>query len=352
MLRCALRFHPFSHLPAAVCLLPKTRLKLRVFPARVEFFDCGAEHPLFHLTLDVQGPVEEFTTVVDLERYQVRVWGKTARGFLRYTLERSPQGVTFTAEKVPGEALAVQGNSPFVLRAKEKILFPWTWRETPPPPTEERLSLGIHKQQEWEGIKRRLDFKEIFPLWMRLGQHTPLPETSPADPLLERCRSVVQGKRKMDILEAFKHLFLAGFEGILVPRLFDADYQGIAAGQKISPAALTQGAALIRSLFFCEENEVLEILPLLPPDFPAGRFLGVRSRAGDRIDMEWTKKQLRRLIIQRASDLPLQFLLPAVLKRCRVRYTEKERGREENVKEGRLLVESPKQLVIVDRFER
>lgn len=362
-IRIAARFHPFSHLPGTVCLLPLTSLKMRIFPARLEFFRCGDSTPLFHLTLDVKGPVEEFTVELDLEQQQVRVFGRTARGYLRYLLKRHVEGVSLVAERVPQESLTCHlplESRSVELQAKEMLLIPWSWNETAPASPQERLSLGMHKLQDWEGMKRRCDFQEIFPVWMRMGQSAPSREISSREGnffLLEQCRTAIREKRKTEILDAFKRLFLAGFEGIFVPRSFDTEYQGILPlkpEQDLSPLALlTEGAKLIRSLFISEEKEWLEILPALPPDFHAGRFLEIYSHAGDRIEMEWTKKQLRRLIIHPVSDRPIYLKLPASLKRCRVRHALKERGKEEVIKEGMLLASGKsKQCVIIDRFQK
>lgn len=362
-IRIALHLHPFSHRPGTICLLPLTSLKMRIFPARIEFFRPNDSEPFFHLSVDVKGPCEEFTVALDLEQNQVRVFGKTQRGYLRYLLQRHVDGVAVIAEKVPQGNLVChlsQQEHPLMLQEKQRLLLPLSWTEAEVTPVHERLSLGMHKLQDWEGIIRRCDFKEIFPLWMWLGQNTPRQEVSSREGnfyLLEQCRTCIREGRTLEILSTFRSFFLASFEGMLVPRLFDEEYQGIMpikSTHALSPIALlTEGAKLIRSLFIQEEDASIEVLPSLPPDFHAGRLLGIYVRCGDRLDIEWTKKQLRRVILHPAADRPVHLKLPGSLKRCRVRHSLKDRGSKETLKEGKLLLDGKaKQLLIVDRFEK
>src|ERR1700722_8636600 len=122
---------------------------------------------------------------------------------------------------------------------------------------EERLSLGAHKAQEWEAIHRRLDCKEIFPLWLSLGHCIPFQEMDTREgnySLIEECRQKIEGGDKEKVVESFQHLFLAAFEAVFVPRLYDTDHQGILPKpqhrRSLSPLPLlTQGARLIHSLF-------------------------------------------------------------------------------------------------------
>jgi len=334
MIKINARSMPFSHRPGISCLVPGTHLIVKIYPVRLSFFQ--ADTLLFHHDLDWEGPVFDFTVQLDLERLQVRVFGHTQKGFLRYVLQRKDNAI-----KLSGRIL------PYALQ--EDLLVPST----------ERLSLGMHKKQEWERVVSRLDFKEIFPLWLRLGQVTPpvlLSSVQGTLRLLQDCQALVHEGRKNDIIAAFKKLFLAGFEGMLVPRLFDTDYQGILSAEEGTKngsalALLTQGAAVIRSLFFQEKNGIISLLPCLPPEFHAGRFVDLRTLAGDRLDIEWTKKEMRRVILYPASQaVHLQF--PKHLKRCRVRSARKEKGRIYVLKDGLLPIIATGRTVWIDCFQK
>lgn len=334
MIKIAARSMPFSHRPAISCLLPGTHVLVKIYPARLSFF--RGDTLLFHLDLTCAGPVLDFTVQFDLEQSQIRVFGRTQDGFKRYVLHREGNDVFLNGEKL-------------LCPLHEELL-------TPSP---ERLSLGMHKKQEWERVVSRLDFKEIFPIWLRLGQITPSAPQSPMQGtlrLLHHCHALIQEGRKTEVVSAFKNLFLAGFEGMLVPRLFDTDYQGILPAEEgptngSALALLTQGAALIRSLFFQEEDHVVSLLPCLPPEFHAGRYLNLCTRAGDRLDMEWTKKQMRRVILHPTSkELHLQF--SKHLKKCRVRFSRKERGRVHTLQNGLLHITATGRQLWIDCFQK
>lgn len=331
MIKIAARNSPFSHRPGIACLLPGTHLRVKICPARLSFF--RGSTLLFHLDVTCAGPVLDFTVQLDLEHSQIRVFSRT--GFKRYVLRREGDAVFLNGEKLP-----------------------CTLHEALVPPPSERLSLGMHKKQEWERVASRLDLKEIFPIWLHFGQATPPAPQSPLQGtlrLLQHCRELIREKRKTEVVSAFKNLFLAGFEALLIPRLFDTDYQGILPPEEgieneIALPLLTQGAALIRSLFFQEEHGVLSLLPCLPPEFHAGRYLNLCTRAGDRLDIEWTKKEMRRVILHPVSqELHLQF--PKHLKKCRVRSSRKERGRVHALKDGLLHI-AGQHLVLIDCFQK
>jgi hypothetical protein len=340
--RIAARLHPFSHVPGTLCLLPKTHLKVRVFPARVEFSEQAVDWEL-------QGPVKNFTVELDLEHEQITVFGMTRSGYVRYHI------------RVQGDSIAIVcDKAPFV--TKETLLIPYSGRVHTSVPLE-RLSLGMHKLQDWDRIRNRLDFKEIFPIWMRIGQITPSAVPSSSNrgtlQLLRKCSECVEKNAKEEILSAFTQLFLAGSEGICVPRLFDTDYQGIIpiqpaeTGDPLPLEILTQGAALIRSLFFKEEGNVLSLLPCLPPDFHVGRMMDVHTQYGDRVDLEWSKKQMRSICIRPQSERQMHLQLSRHLRTCRVRTGHKDKGIQCTINEGILILDlSPERSLFIDRFQK
>ncbi len=271
-----------------------------------------------------------------MEKGLIRVFGKTVHGYMRYVIEAVEDVVKLTIEKAPE-------------KGGEKILFPLELNGIFG--SNERLSLGMHKAQEWEKIHTRLDFREIFPIWMRLASWVPSSSATSQTgnfQLLEKCR-------QESTLKAFESLFLAAFEGVLVPRLIDTDYQGInvpVPDSKLNPISplplLREVGELIRSLFFQENPEEFEILPLLPPEFHCGRMTGVETSEGHLLDFEWTKRKLRRLrlISPKGGEVCLQ--LPKGLKTCRIKLGRK------TLKEssGKIKLElKSNEIIHLDRFE-
>ncbi|MBS0629218.1 MAG: hypothetical protein JSS30_03210 [Verrucomicrobia bacterium] len=287
-IKIAAKLRPFSHQPGICCLIPHTTWEVKIFPTKLFFRDHQSGR-----TEEVSiGKQKEFTVVDDLERGRIEILGK------------------------PRQLIAA-GSYEFL----EKIELP---------SSNKRLSLGCHKKQDWEQIQRRADMGEIFPFWIRLAQI--IPET--ALPSIGTAELLKQGK--------LDQTFHAGFVGILCPRLQDENYLGIIPDVKIpsgvSPLGiLHEGARQIERLFFYEEGEALYFLPKLPKEFHAGRFVHLTTRAGDEIDMEWSKKQLRRVVIRAKSTRTVQLHLQSHIRRFRVQKAIFHRDQPIELQAGKTL---------------
>lgn len=303
MIRIASRLRPFSHLPGASCLIPGTGIEVEAFPALIRLKNSGKEIPL-----EIKGPLKQFTLMQDLERGCVTVFSE------QYRLHVLPNG-----------EITDQKNPPL-----------------PPIKNQERLSLGSHKKQEWEGIKRRLDPCEFFPLWFRLGFSLELPPRPEGNVgmfgLLAECREAIEAHTPERIIPAFQKLFLAGFRGILVPRLRDDEHQGIVIDNAIAPTSalylLQEGAALIRSLFLVSSGNELAILPNLPPELFAGRMLNLACPGFGELDLEWTKKTIRQIEFRAACDGELHLRFPSAIRTFRLRGKICGNGEALEIKSG------------------
>lgn len=260
------RLRPYSHLPGTYLLLPGTTTRMQVFPTRVIYEDLSGPFPKHIKTVDYPhtGPVRDFTVQQDLERGRVLVWGHAQAGHFK----------TFE-----------EGSAPKVI---------------------ERLSLGSHKAQDMAFIVRRLNFQEIFPLWFQLGQMLPPLVEGPFGgtlALLEPCTKAITSRSPETILAPFETLYRAGFEGIMSPRLQDNEHQGLGVPEASEESAtplllLVKGYSLIRSLFVQFSGNQLSLLPALPPQFHAGRLLDVQLPGLGTLDLEWSKKEVRRCVIR------------------------------------------------------
>lgn len=328
MIKIAERLRPFSHQAGMRFVLPMSSIAVQVFPTRLSFSDLAGKNEPFHYDFDILGPLKQFTAQLDLEKGHLCVFGFTRDGYMRYFLKAEKDGIALEIEKPHAQRF----NFPFHMTSCQCE-------------HKERLSLGEHKAQVWEDVKRRLDFKEIFPHWFALSQC--VPSGSISHPLLEECRSMIAKRERVKVLEAFESLFLASFEGVLVPRLADTDYQGILPKAEIKGPPLpilTEGGKLIRSLFFSEEEEAFCLLPCLPPEFHSGRMIGVKSSRGDLIDMEWTKKALKKVrLVSSAGEMALK--LPKGIVSCRMK------NQKISVSKEGLLTVNAKGMIFLDRFE-
>lgn len=245
------RLKPFCHLPGAVCVVPGTTYQVQVFPTLLRYTDL-VTGKVWEEKLDWKGPVEGFTLELDLEKGRMEVFGKTANGFRRHTIQ-----------------------------AKQ-------------PTSLERLSLGKHKKLDWELVLRSMDMEVMVPVLFQIGQQ--VPGVSCTTPILD----FLQFNDKTEITRQLYKFFKTGFHGMMAPRLKDEDWQGIVEAGAVSGsplALLKEGYKRVRSLFFTEEQG-FSFLPNLPPQFHAGRLVNLSTAQGDLICMEWSKKQLKKVVIR------------------------------------------------------
>lgn len=295
------RLKPFSHRPGTLCLIPGTSYLVEAFPALVRIRD-SSRVILKEIALDVQGPLEQFTLMQDLERGCVTLFSE------KYRLHILPN-LDVVFQKNP---------------------------HLPPLRCQERLSLGSHKKQDWEHILRRGDFCEIFPLWFRLGSLMTLAPRSGDNrgvfSLLKECEEAIASNHPEKILPAFKRLFLVAFGEMLVPRSTDEDFQGILSLHE-TPSdddplhILLEGARLIRSLFLSASANALSILPHLPPEFFAGRMLHLLWPSYGRVDLEWSKKTIRRVHLHAEVDGVIALHFRPDMRRFRLRFNQSEKGK-------------------------
>ena len=322
----AQRLFPFSHIPGTTGLIPGSEWQIQIFPTIFRFKSLiSGEEKVF--PLDVQGPVLDFTVLLNLEKLWVEISGHTANGYRHYTVSLDDSGIVITFEK-------------------KKELIPVSWKKGGV--SKERLSLGVHKQLDWELVCRRRDLKEIFPVWFRLGQITPQTQMTE-----EGVASLLTECPKLDVAAHFTKIFLAGFKSLLTPRLIDDAYQGIVScptPPKSSPLiVLTEGARLIRALFFKEENDLFSFLPTLSPEFHTGRFVQITTRQGDLISFEWSKKLLSKVEILPKHTREISLHLQKALKSFRVKRSPKDKGKR-HLSNLPFFVEEGKTLFL-DRFE-
>lgn len=340
----ALRLRPYSHLPGTSLLLPGSSYQIQIFPCLIKIFDLqlSSIELIDEYHLKIIGPVEQFTICNDLEKGTIRVWGKSLEGWMMYRIQASQdqKGVRLYVERGPKSRLYFEN----VLR-KESVsdgeyidLLKSEQKFTPfQSPLCERLSLGINKAQDWELIKRRGILQEIFPFWHQLGQLVPktfsLETQTPSGTLalLANCKKSISTKRPEEFEKDWKNLILAGFHDLLIPQLDDLNFQGIAEpfiGKDTSPLVLlTEGSRLIRQLFLKEEGNQIAILPSLLPSFSSGRLLNVTLQNGIIVDMEWTKKTIRRvnLFVREAQQFAFKFR--SNVRSYRLRMNSKDKGK-------------------------
>lgn len=310
------RLRPFSHQPGVVVLVPGTTLAVQAFPTLIKVGE--KVHPI-----PTKGAVKNFTVIQDLERFCVTVYSDT------YHYHILPSGEVISSKH-------------------------------PQTPTYQgaRYDFGVHKKQEWEGIKKRGDIRELFPIWHRLGALLTLPPTSMDSQgtfqLLQACEQAITSHRPETIAPAFVALFKAGIEQLMIPRGLDTDYQGyLPSDASVSTTdplyLLTEGSRLITSLFIRGEGNELSILPDLPPELFAGRVVGQLCLFGT-LSLQWQQKKLRHLHLRATHSGELHLHLPPDIRQFRWREDSQKKGLV--CERGTTLAISASRDYFLDRFER
>ncbi|MBA3958062.1 MAG: hypothetical protein H0X51_06685 [Parachlamydiaceae bacterium] len=309
------RLKPFSHEPGIQFILPGSCLRFTCYPALLRVHDLSQTPPklLTDVTLNVTGPLTDFTVQQDLEKARIYIWGHSPKGFLRYAIHAvadAPKQFLIKIEKKPED---------FGMSYPNETADPYS-----PKPTE-RLSLGSHKNQDWTLLQRHNDMHAILPLWFRLGQLTPHFQNQTCEGslhLLKECQQLINTHNTTALVPALTLLLQAGFEPGLSPRLSDESNLGLRLPPVTSQASplilLSEGAALIRSCFIATHSNHISILPALPPEFHCGRLIQVHLPNLGILDMEWSKKLIRRIHFQALTTANVSFQFQKDITRFRL----------------------------------
>lgn len=320
------RFRPFTHLAGTSVLLPLSKLRFQIYPAFIRVCDLSAADPVLvaEIPLDLQGPMTGFTLMQDLEKGCLKVWGFSKKGFFRYLIyaTTSMPGFTLVQEKAPSEV-------PFSLLSDPET---YCRRQMTQP---ERLSFGVTKVADWELVRRRLTLAEILPFWFRLGQLIPSVDSHDAGSasLLRGLNNALIEKKSVDLSLLFKELYCVGFEGLLSCILTDSYHQGldlpkVPEGSSCSPLLLlTEGAKIIKLMLLAMRQESVdalepshvEILPCLLPELHSGRLCGASLSTLGTIDLEWSKKEIRKMIFRSTKRQIIYFHFRSEISSFRLR---------------------------------
>lgn len=348
-IKIAQRLRPYSHVSGEKFVLPGSFLGFEIFPTLMRVYDLSGRNVnlIGEHTLNLKGPVADFTIQQDLEKKCLRVWGHYKEGYVRYRISSAGGGKSFawTVERSP-EGFDLGFSSATAESDYQTLDAP-------------RLSLGNHQAQDWQQMRMRNDLTALLPIWFRLGQMMPQTGCSGWEgniELLQRCKDAEESGDKLKLHSLWLDLFHAGFVGGLYPRLVDAQHQGY--GEKPvsntfegSPLfLLAEGSKLIQNLFIKIAPAQIDILKVLPPQFHCGRFLDIPCGEMGRLSMEWTKKSIRRMIFRPASSDELLFHFQHGLKRFRLRAGDKDRGRF--VETGHPIKLTKDFAYLLDKFEQ
>ncbi len=329
---------PFTKTFGKEFLIPRTTLRATFFPTRIDFHELSSAHPFFMGTvaLDLLEP-KDCLFQLDLEKGLIRVSGSSQSGSFQYTVyadfaSKSLQLVVKKGDVTPSSnniTIETDDNGSF------NLIFSEEWRCLDRRPHFECLSFGVNKKQDTDLMLRRFDMAELMPFWYQLAQWVPKQDKAVYEgvaSLIPSCCSAIINGDKSTILEPFQKLFKASFEGVFSPTLVDNFHQGFSINpitdkSKANPLQLlVEGALLIRSFLIQSCEGGFTLLPSLPVELHCGRALKIALSDKALIDIEWSKKQLRRAVIHPLKDADLQLKMPPYVKTFRIRESEREKG--------------------------
>lgn len=307
------RFRPFTRKPGTLLLIPGTSLGVKIYPAKLFFFELDSKtpKPLFELDLNFEGIASQFLALADLEKGRIQVqFGTSSTERVVYRLLREEDKILFILDKKPS-SLSVHLNKNPVIE-EDFLVLPYTPKEEKIP-AKERLSFGVNKAQDFDKIRKRNSLKELLPIWFFLGSQSPRGKT-PLQPLLK--------EEPEDFLERTLQLM---FSGILAPDASKALF--LAPKNKLleqSPfSILNEGYLLIKSLFIQEREDTLFILPHLPRVCASGRLKAALTKGV--IEIEWRKYKVLKLIIHSFDDQKVKLKFGTPIKQCRFSESQKNK---------------------------
>lgn len=335
MISIARRDRPFSHVFGTTVLIPRSCWAAQVFPTLLRLQNCEVATPQdsHDITLNLQGPVQEFMVEQDLERGCVFVSGVSKEGRYRIQIQAIEKTIQFRILRAPvGHPIFPHQNLHFPILGTSHI---------PVPLQRERLSLGSHRSQDWERVWQRLDLNEILPILFHLSQWIP----RIAKPVSEEMQNLLE--------KGWEPFLRVAFSGILHPRVIDDDHQGILSKKTVDPndspcALFPEIQKRIRRMFLLQSGSTIELLPF--SHFPFGRLIGAHLNGIGTLDFEWSKFVPRRCIIRPSQDACVRLRCPKPYSTFRIRTDRSEKGRIES-QDNELELAASKTYWI-DRFEK
>jgi len=346
---------PFSHTPGTFCLIPGTKWGVSAYPSKLSFIDLESLDS-GEVTLGIEGPVKNFTCVQDLDKGRVYVFGMEKRGYFRFEIFATSEGIELALNRCFKEGIAISVYEKLIrtLYRQDRITLDIKVSEIECFSKDiERLSLGSSKKQDWDLIVRRSDIREIFPIWLKLG--ILLPEKNPPEnhPLVQEIEKKIKKRDRVNIEGDFLNLFFSNFKGIMCPMRLPQNHLGIINAKpfSFSPFILLQkGAKYIQRLFFEQEGLCIHILPCLPKALTCGRYINIQCDEVGVLDMEWSKKTIKKLKLHAKADNKIRFKLQKNIVSYRVRTSLKDKGKVYKA-DDELPLQSGK-IYFFDRFKK
>jgi hypothetical protein len=269
---------PLTRRPGAWAPIPGTLWKAQLFPTQIRL-----EGPLGQRVvrdLPIEGAVQEWTAQLDLDRFAIRMWGKAKQPF----------------------SILLQAQAGCILWRKEgrdhhfEVLASNVEMHEP---TKERIQFGEHALQDVDRLNSH-SLSHAVPTWFRLGYPLQANGLTPDEPSLagQWAASVARSDRQ-GVAQAIHQLRKAGFHDLWNPQSQDTGFWGFGLPPTLQPAfqLLASGARLLRDMVVQHQAQDMSLLPCLPKELPAGRWLYGEWTGVGVVHFEWTRGFPRRMLL-------------------------------------------------------
>lgn len=318
------RLKPFSHEKKQRVLIPGSSTLLTLFPCKIIGEDFLNKSTHFVLDLKISDFYKEFTTEVDFDKNQARVFGECKEGFIELKIFKENKALYIQLERFKQESLTVFLNGQeHILKLKHPLKLVEEAFESKS--VNEKIYLGISKKQDVSRINKESSMKEFLPFLFCLGSKLELPLPIPQSGVLNLVDELKIGSQPQRALILEK--ILKGFySDFFIPSLQDDFHQGLQNLNDTRHSALylnLKMAVWIKSFLAAHKNSDLFILHDLPRELIAGKACALSFSFG-KVHLEWTKGFIRQMVldIQVPCDLNIQFTRE--VKKFRVRKKGKK----------------------------
>ena len=298
----------FTHLPGKESVIPLSKAVAKVYPCRIEVI---AEKTCV-IELQVTGPIEGFTHLLNIEKGRVEVFGTAKEGYFHLFLVGKDDKVYLKLHR--GKTLLIELETRTVILNKGEEIALVTTETIPMPESFEKVSFGCYKKPL---------FENSIPLESKLYVLAQLfPKTS---------------------LETDETIFIDLFS----PKTEDPLYRGL----NVKSNELDKFSLF--SSFFQKYRasilvEKLDEIHLLAGKLPhAGRALGLICD-GCTIDILWKKGKVIKMIIHPTQDSKKTLHFQGVVKSFRIKNNPKGKGKTFNATKPISLEQN--KLLYVDRI--
>jgi len=295
----------YTFRPGTKIYLAGTSYAVEVYPTALRLYSCRSFEPeiVKEISFPGLGPLSGWVTFVDSMRQNVQIEGKANKGFVRYRIFSTEEGIFLKPATgmmnvaVNGIVMNVQKCEPLAL-ADVRCSLP----RYPSP----RLLLGCNEAPNIDRIFETPTMEKVLPFWYQMADPTRNTMVAPSSTLFGSIVETIQKKERQLIGSAFVTFSRVALDGFFVPKRKDNLFLGydmpVIPDEMLLTDLHPHICSMIRSLFLREEGSIIEILPCLPKELVAGRLLHETLLSGHHIDIEWRKGQIRRILLHATHD--------------------------------------------------